>query len=102
MSLFYSTFVVLFRVFSFGMLCCCGMFEYVRTLASNQVDAIRPILDSGFLRPRLALAMDTKFEKANIMKEVNGKCTNLNREHQRALIDLLKKYKCLFDGTLGI
>ena len=49
---------------------------------------------------RVTKILDAKYEKANLQAVVES-CTNLTPKQQRGLYTLLKKYKPLFDGTLG-
>ena len=44
--------------------------------------------------------MDAKYVKANLRDEVN-RCDNLTPEQQQDLLELLRKFEHLFDGTLG-
>jgi hypothetical protein len=42
-----------------------------------------------------------KYEKADLQSIVQDNCKHLSTNHQKKLLQLLKKYKLLFDGTLG-
>ena len=46
--------------------------------------------------------MVTKYEKANIEKQIKEKCKHLNSKQQKVLIALLKNYERLFDRTSGM
>jgi hypothetical protein len=39
--------------------------------------------------------------KPTVLEEVTQMCTNLNKEEQQKLLELLQKYEHLFDGILG-
>jgi hypothetical protein len=39
--------------------------------------------------------------KPTVLEEVTQMCTNLNKEEQQKLLELLQKYEHLFDGTVG-
>jgi hypothetical protein len=45
--------------------------------------------------------LDAKYQKADLQAIVKDKCTHLSTDHQKKLMQLLQKYKLLFDGTLG-
>jgi hypothetical protein len=45
--------------------------------------------------------LDAKYQKADLQAIVKDKCTHLSANHQNKLLQLLKKNKLLFDGTLG-
>jgi hypothetical protein len=45
--------------------------------------------------------MEAKYEKADIKKQIQEKCSYLNSKQPKALIALLKKYKHLFNVMLG-
>ena len=45
--------------------------------------------------------LDAKYEKADIQATVKDNCTHLSPKHQRLLLEVLKKFEPLFDGTLG-
>jgi hypothetical protein len=49
---------------------------------------------------RIKEILDAKYEPANL-DELTANCTHLTEEQQEQLNTLLKKYKTLFDGTLG-
>ncbi len=42
-----------------------------------------------------------KYKKADLQSIVQNNCKHLSADHQKKLLQLLKKYKLLFDGTLG-
>jgi hypothetical protein len=45
--------------------------------------------------------LDAKYEKADLQSIVRGNCKHLSANQQNKLLQLLKKYETLFDGTLG-
>jgi hypothetical protein len=45
--------------------------------------------------------LDTKYNKTDLQSIVRDNCKHLNANQQKKLLQLLKKYESLFDGTLG-
>jgi hypothetical protein len=45
--------------------------------------------------------LDAKYQKADLQSIVRDNCKHLSAAQQKKLLQLLKKYKSLFDGTLG-
>jgi hypothetical protein len=45
--------------------------------------------------------LDAKYQKADLQSIVRDNCKHLSADQQKKLLQLLKKYKSLFDGTLG-
>ena len=45
--------------------------------------------------------LDAKYKKADLQSIVQDNCKHLSADHQKKLLQLLKKYKSLFDGTSG-
>jgi hypothetical protein len=45
--------------------------------------------------------LDTKYQKADLQSIVRDNCKHLSVNQQKKLLQLLKKYESLFDGTLG-
>ncbi len=45
--------------------------------------------------------LDAKYQKADLPSIVKDKCKHLSANQQKKLLQLLKKYELLFDGTLG-
>ncbi len=45
--------------------------------------------------------LDVKYKKANLQSIVRDNCKHLSANQQKKLLQLLKKYESLFDGTLG-
>jgi hypothetical protein len=45
--------------------------------------------------------LDAKYSKADIQSVVRDYCKHLSANQQKKLLQLLKKYESLFDGTSG-
>jgi hypothetical protein len=45
--------------------------------------------------------LDNKYQKADPQSIVRDNCKHLSANQQKKLLQLLKKYELLFDGTLG-
>jgi hypothetical protein len=45
--------------------------------------------------------LDAKYQKADLQSIVRDNCKHLSAAQQKKLVQLLKKYESLFDGTLG-
>jgi hypothetical protein len=45
--------------------------------------------------------LDSKYQKVDLQSFVKDKCKHLSANQQKKLLQLLKKYESLFDGTLG-
>jgi hypothetical protein len=45
--------------------------------------------------------LDAKYKKADLQSIVRDYCKDLSTDQQKKLLQLLKKYEMLFDGTLG-
>jgi hypothetical protein len=45
--------------------------------------------------------LDAKYQKADLQSIVRDNCKHLKADQQKKLLQLLKKYESLFDGTLG-
>jgi hypothetical protein len=45
--------------------------------------------------------LDAKYSKADLKSFVRDNCKHLRADQQKKLLQLLKKYESLFDGTLG-
>jgi hypothetical protein len=50
---------------------------------------------------RAAQILDAKYSKADLQSVVRDICKHLSADQQKKLLQLLKKYESLFDGTLG-
>ncbi len=53
------------------------------------------------MQPIVLHILDAKYQKADLQSIVRDNCKHLNANQQKKLLQLLKKYKSLFDGTLG-
>jgi hypothetical protein len=45
--------------------------------------------------------LDAKYQKSDLQSIVRDNCKHLSADQQKKLLQLLKKYESLFDGTLG-
>jgi hypothetical protein len=45
--------------------------------------------------------LDTKYNQADLQSIIRDNCKLLSAKHQRKLLQLLKKYELLFNGTFG-
>ena len=45
--------------------------------------------------------LDAKYRKADLQSVVRDNCKHLSADQQKKLLQLLKKYELLFNGTLG-
>jgi hypothetical protein len=45
--------------------------------------------------------LDAKYQKADLLSIVRDNCKHLSANQQKKLLQPLKKYELLFDGTLG-
>ncbi len=45
--------------------------------------------------------LDTKYQKADLQSIIRDNYKHLSADQQKKLLQLLKKYESLFDGTLG-
>jgi hypothetical protein len=50
---------------------------------------------------RATQILDAKYSKADLQLVVRDNCKHPSADHQKKLLQLLKKYESLFDGTLG-
>jgi hypothetical protein len=50
---------------------------------------------------RVTRILDAKYQKADLQSIVRDNCKHLSANQQKNLLQLLKKYELLFDGTLG-
>jgi hypothetical protein len=50
---------------------------------------------------RATRILDAKYSKADLQAFVRDNCKHLSADQQKKLLQLLKKYDSLFDGTLG-
>jgi hypothetical protein len=50
---------------------------------------------------RVTRILDAKYQKADLQSIVRDDCKHLSADQQKKLLQLLKKYELLYDGTLG-
>ncbi len=50
---------------------------------------------------RVTRILDAKYKKADLQAVVRDNCKHLSADQQKKLLQILKKYELLFDGTLG-
>jgi hypothetical protein len=50
---------------------------------------------------RATQILDAKYSKADLQSVVRDNCRHLSADQQKKLLQLLKKYESVFDGTLG-
>jgi hypothetical protein len=50
---------------------------------------------------RVTQILDAKYKKGDLQAIVRDNCKHLSADQQKKLLQLLKKYELLFDGTLG-
>ncbi len=50
---------------------------------------------------RATQILNAKYSKADLQSVVRNNCKHLSADQQKTLLQLLKKYESLFDGTLG-
>jgi hypothetical protein len=50
---------------------------------------------------RATLILDAKYKKSDLRSIVKENCKHLSTDQQKKLLQLLRKYESLFDGTLG-
>ena len=49
---------------------------------------------------RVSRILDAKYDKANLVEVLQSNCTHLSVGRQSAILNLLRQYEDLFDGTL--
>jgi hypothetical protein len=72
----------------------------IRALRLNHSLAMEPQSTQDATN-HVTLILDAKYQKADLQSIVRDNCKHLNAAQQKKLLQLLKKYKSLFDGTLG-
>ena len=50
---------------------------------------------------RVVKILDAKYEKADIQAIVKDNCTHLNPKHKRLLLEVIKRFETILEGTLG-
>jgi hypothetical protein len=72
----------------------------LRALKLNHSLAMEPHSTQDAIK-RVTQILDTKYQKADLQPIVRDNCKHLRADQQKKLLQLLKKYELLFDGTLG-
>jgi hypothetical protein len=72
----------------------------LRALKHNQHLAMEPQSTQDATQ-RETWILDAKYSKADLQSVVKDNCKHLSVDQQKKLLQLLKKYESLFDGTLG-
>jgi hypothetical protein len=72
----------------------------LRALRHNQSLAMEPQSTQDATRCATWI-LDAKYSKADLQSVVRDNCKHLSADQQKKLLQLLKKYELLFDGTLG-
>jgi hypothetical protein len=72
----------------------------LRVLRHNHSLAMEP-QSTKDATERATWILDAKYSKADLQSVVRDNCKHLSADQQKKLLQLLKKYESLFDGTLG-
>ncbi len=72
----------------------------LRVLKLNHSLAMEPHSTQDTTK-RVTRILDAKYMKADLQSIVRDNCKHLSTNQQKKLLQLLKKYEILFDGTLG-
>jgi hypothetical protein len=72
----------------------------LRALKLNRSLAMEPHSTQDATK-HLMWILDAKYRKADLQSIVRANCKHLSTNQQKKLLQLLKKYELLFDGTLG-
>jgi hypothetical protein len=72
----------------------------LRVLKLNQSLAVEPHSTQDTTK-HVTWILDAKYQKADLQSIVRDNCKHLSANQQKKLLQLLKKYESLFDGTLG-
>jgi hypothetical protein len=72
----------------------------LRTLRHNHSLAMEPQSTQDATK-RATRILDAKYSKADLQSVVRDNCKHLSANQQKQLLQLLKKYESLFNGTLG-
>jgi hypothetical protein len=72
----------------------------IHTLRLNHSLAMEPQRTQDATK-RVTRILDANYQKADLQSIVTDKCKHLSANQQKKLLQLLKKYELLFDGTLG-
>jgi hypothetical protein len=71
----------------------------LRALKFNHSLAMEP-QSTQVATKRVTQILDAKYKKADLQAIVRDNCKHLSADQQKKLLQLLKKYESLFDGTL--
>jgi hypothetical protein len=72
----------------------------VKLLRRNHSLAMEPHSTQDATK-RVTWILDAKYKKEDLQSIVRNNCKHLSANHEKKLLQLLKKYETLFDGTLG-
>ncbi len=72
----------------------------LRALKLNHSLAMEPQSTQDATK-RVTQILDAKYQKADLQLVVRDNCKHLSADQQKKLLQLLKKYELLVDGTLG-
>jgi hypothetical protein len=72
----------------------------LRVLKHNHSPAMEPQSTQDATKHATRI-LDAKYSKADLQSVVRDNCKHLSADQQKKLLQLLKKYESLFDGTLG-
>jgi hypothetical protein len=72
----------------------------LRALKLNHILAMEPQSTQDATK-HVTQILDAKYQKADLQSIVRDACKHLSTDQQKKLLQLLKKYELLFDGTLG-
>ncbi len=72
----------------------------LRALRHNHSLAMEPQSTQDATQRAMQI-LDAKYRKADLQSVVRDKCKHLSANQQKKLLQLLKKYESLFNGTLG-
>jgi hypothetical protein len=72
----------------------------LRALRHNHCLAMEPQSTQDGIQHAMQI-LDAKYSKVDLQSAVRDNCKHLSADQQKKLLQLLKKYELLFDGTLG-
>jgi hypothetical protein len=75
-------------------------YSTLRALKLNHSLAMEPHSTQDATK-RITRILDAKYQKADLQSIVRNNCEHLSADHQKKLLQLLKKYESLFEGTFG-
>jgi hypothetical protein len=73
----------------------------LRVQKLNHSLAMEPQSTQDATNKRVTRILDAKYQKADLQSIVRDNCKHLSADQQKKLLQLLKKYESLFEGTLG-